>query len=1297
MTAIDPQKSNARRATKGSPVTRREAPPPCCIAFLGIHKLRSGLALLLVSLACGADWPQWKAGADRAGSTTEALPGQMALAWSLTLPAPQPAWPASQPWLRYDESYAPVAARGKLFVPSMVTDCVTAYRLDDGKLLWRFHADGPVRFAPAYANDRVYFGSDDGFLYCLAADVGKLLWKVRGGPGPRRVLGNQRIISTWPVRTGPVVADGQVYFAAGIWPFMGIFVHAVDAKSGKVLWTNSGEGAVYQLQPHNSPAFSGFAPHGYLSIAGDRLVAAGGRTQPGCFDRQTGKLLNFEFGPKNTGAWEIVTRSNCYLTGDRMLNLADGKARLDCRATLADADTLYALFEQKPPVETKSTSSADEDDDEKKSDSTKKSASKTAKTNNKDSKAATTTKAATTETKTSAKVEPREVLPPGRYLLAQGAVPTEKITHHVSAEGKKTFTRKMILPERWQIKLPADGPDRLLAKANDQFILGAGSELLLAKVVAGAAPRLEIDWRRRLDSAPWAALVADGRLVVVSQRGVVWCFDAQGRPGAVEAQPAQAVAENQGYGLLLGLGDDANVEALLARSSLHWVAIEADAARVAAARRHFGDKGLYGTRLAILAACPLNAALPAYFATEVVVNRPAKATRNDAVALVKVAFRSTRPYGGRATIADASVATVGGLVRAAELEGCRVEASEGGVALHRDGPPPGAGQWTHQYADAGNTVFSPDKLVKAPMGLLWFGGPSNDDVLPRHGHGPAPQSVAGRLFIEGPDMLRAIDIYTGRLLWQQALPGLGKFYDNTKHQPGANEIGSNYVSQADAVYVVRGEKVLALDAANGTLARQFSLGVAGKDYGGYLGVLDRYLAVTVHADPYAAASNRLIVFDRQTGRKLWERPARYAFRHNNLAMGGKRLYCIDSHSAATLDRLRRRGESPDTMPDYKPRLLALDLATGREAWSTDRDVFGTFLSYSSEFDVLLQGASFSRDRAADEAKGGMVAYQGAGGRVLWKDLERKYNGPCMLRHDTIITQRYAYHLLTGQQSMRQEPLCSQTVPWEFMRNYGCNTAIASENLLTFRSAAAGFYDLAGDSGTGNFGGFKSSCTSNLIAAGGLLCAPEYTRTCICRYQNQTSLAMIHDPDVEMWTFNTVKWTGRPIARVGVNFGAPGDRLDHGTLWLDYPIGVSPSPQVPIEVQPATVSYFRHHSGLVEATAEPGSLPWVAASGVRGVELVKLRLSEEPQPPKRKYTVTLHFAEWDDAHPGQRVFRVHLPGLPPSEPIDIARAVGPRRALVKVFAHVEVAGTLEVRFESQSQREPVLCGLEAVAE
>ncbi len=51
----------------------------------------------------------------------------------------------------------------------------------------------------------------------------------------------------------------------------------------------------------------------------------------------------------------------------------------------------------------------------------------------------------------------------------------------------------------------------------------------------------------------------------------------------------------------------------------------------------------------------------------------------------------------------------------------------------------------------------------------------------------------------------------------------------------------------------------------------------------------------------------------------------------------------------------------------------------------------------------------------------------------------------------------------------------------------------SEHLITFRSGYAAFYDLTNDSGTGFLAGFRSGCSNNLIAADGVLNAPDYTR------------------------------------------------------------------------------------------------------------------------------------------------------------------------------------------------------------
>ena len=93
--------------------------------------------------------------------------------------------------------------------------------------------------------------------------------------------------------------------------------------------------------------------------------------------------------------------------------------------------------------------------------------------------------------------------------------------------------------------------------------------------------------------------------------------------------------------------------------------------------------------------------------------------------------------------------------------------------------------------------------------------------------------------------------------------------------------------------------------------------------------------------------------------------------------------------------------------------------------------------------------------------------------------------------------------------MVPNPVTGQPEPWHLTRAYGCNHIIASENMLTFRSGAAGYYDLLNDGGTGNFGGFKSGCTKSgrgqrsfkcritlgLVVA----CLSESNFTCTCAH------------------------------------------------------------------------------------------------------------------------------------------------------------------------------------------------------
>lgn len=248
--------------------------------------------MLANSAAVGGDWPMWRKNAGRTGATPDALPEKLALKWRRQLPRTTPAYRNTR--LQFDGGYEPVVAKGRLLVASSRNDSVSAFDAATGRELWVYQTDGPVRFAPAVSGDAVCFGADDGFFYCVDLSTGRLRWKHQVVPSERRLLGNRRLISVWPVRGGPVVADGRVYFAAGVWPFEGVFICALDIATGRLIWRNERLGYLFGQQPHETKALGGLAPQGYLIVDGDELVVPCSTAYPARLDRETGSLIEFE-------------------------------------------------------------------------------------------------------------------------------------------------------------------------------------------------------------------------------------------------------------------------------------------------------------------------------------------------------------------------------------------------------------------------------------------------------------------------------------------------------------------------------------------------------------------------------------------------------------------------------------------------------------------------------------------------------------------------------------------------------------------------------------------------------------------------------------------------------------------------------------------------------------------------------------------------------------------------------------------------------------------------------------------
>ncbi|HUQ69455.1 MAG TPA: PQQ-binding-like beta-propeller repeat protein, partial [Planctomycetaceae bacterium] len=722
------------------------------------------------------------------------------------------------------------------------------------------------------------------------------------------------------------------------------------------------------------------------------------------------------------------------------------------------------------------------------------------------------------------------------------------------------------------------------------------------------------------------------------------------------------VGDAEGYALWVGAGKSALIEAMAVRSPFtELMIVDENPEIVEGLRRRLDVAGRLG-RVAVHQT-PLPEFLPPPYIANMVFVGPemTSAVLAESGRLAKL-YETVRPYGGILYLLASAEqrADIRQRVVALGLERAKVEIAAHGVCIRRVGSLPGAGEWTHQHGDIANTIKSNDQRVKLPLGILWFGGNSHDDILPRHGHGPPEQVVGGRLIVQGMNSLTARDVYTGRVLWKREFQNLGTadvFFDDTYkdspldlaynqvHIPGANARGTNYVVTADRIYIAEGAACHVIDTKAGASLAKIALPQADPqqpDEWGFIGVYKdvliggvgfakyrtRHSLATEEADAALsrsragfgsksldrAASLSLVGFDRLTGRQLWRVDALHSFWHNGIVAGNGLVYALDKNPKPVEDFLRRRGKSnPDTY-----RIVAFDARTGQQAWESAGGVFGTWLGYSETYDLLLQAGAAASDRLSAESGQGMAVYRGRDGTVVWKKDELKYAGPCVLHNGLIITNANSYaesagafSLTDGAQKMIGNPLTGERQPWKMTRAYGCNNIIASENLLTFRSGAAGFYDLLSDSGTGNLGGFKSGCTSNLVVADGVLNAPDYTRTCSCAYQNQTSLALVHMPDVEAWTISNSAvlepGDGR-VRHVGINFGAPGDRRDpQGLLWLEYPAVAGESPNLPLEFT-GTPKFYQDHSSFM-----PGAtLPWVMSSGVEGLTGLTLGLKASPR-------------------------------------------------------------------------------------
>ncbi|MHC4177869.1 MAG: outer membrane protein assembly factor BamB family protein [Planctomycetota bacterium] len=167
------------------------------------------------------DWPAYRHDNARTGTTKNKVPAVLTKRWEAKLGT---------------RASAPVIAAGMVFAAAVDGHAVCAMNAADGKIVWRFSAEGRVDSPPTYYQGLLLFGSRDGSAYCLRATDGTLAWRFL--PLERRlVCAYGQPESAWPICGSILIRDGLAYFAAGRNSFVdgGIFLYALDPRSGRVV------------------------------------------------------------------------------------------------------------------------------------------------------------------------------------------------------------------------------------------------------------------------------------------------------------------------------------------------------------------------------------------------------------------------------------------------------------------------------------------------------------------------------------------------------------------------------------------------------------------------------------------------------------------------------------------------------------------------------------------------------------------------------------------------------------------------------------------------------------------------------------------------------------------------------------------------------------------------------------------------------------------------------------------------------------------------------------------------------
>ncbi len=613
-----------------------------------------------------------------------------------------------------------------------------------------------------------------------------------------------------------------------------------------------------------------------------------------------------------------------------------------------------------------------------------------------------------------------------------------------------------------------------------------------------------LDQTIKVTGKAYSIIVVQGKLLVSTDAGVVHCFsDGEGKanhhtPAAPTAFPLpqnanlaqKAIAANKatkGYCLVIGAKHAPLAANLAQNSGLRVILSARNTVEIDKLRRHLAAASLYGDELVVHQNENPDTLPYADHIFNLVVAPAAKPAEAEIL-------RILRPGDGVA------------------LVGSQLENTLSKPAIE------GGGEWSHLYAESGNTACSQDQAVVADLALQWFGRPGPERLIDRHHRSVSPLWKNGFLFVPGNERIFGVDAYNGTVLWETEVP-------ESRRIAIMRDCGS-MAADDHFIYVASGPQCLGIANRTGKVDRRFS--IPDKNFGdshewGYVARLDDLLigsAVkkggirrdyghdgikqTYWDNNPPVCSDLLFATESTNGKPRWiHRPTGGGVIVNSsIAVKDGRIHFVESKASSESGQV----QYDQILHQEGASLVTLELATGkpihRVSLAKQKSVQNLYVASTQGMVVIVNS------RNETTLRYDVRTFDAKSGKLLWERSQNngnKLNGshgeqdrhPVIL-NDELYVEPFIYNLKSGL------PVAGR----KLARGGGCGSLSASANALYFRSKNPTAYLPS----TGKFKKIttvsRPGCWINAIPAGGLLLIPEASSGCTCAFSIQCSLAFV---------------------------------------------------------------------------------------------------------------------------------------------------------------------------------------------